>query len=335
MSYLIGRENLFSTISNAVVNHIKKTTAANDKMVKYASNGILSLQATDSTNPVFAGIPTNLVTNASLYADCGNSDKGEKCIECMKTFGITDDDLLGDNYLKNMDTIKSIKDNECFGSCSCNVSNVSLSSHLIFTTGVNINSRDMDTNEIYESVNKSLTTVKKDETKTDSEVNWMWLLCGLAPVPGSAVFGLAASGVFDKPTTTINMELDIKKVIANMSIMYSQTINQLITTSQEFVIKGTGIKVHNISIQSLNDITMSASLSDCNNNDDGCVYNSLNSVTNKIMNEISNNITYEVTGMIKYAFDKNKNIIIAGGSFILITLFLWFFLLFKKAASKK
>lgn len=340
MSYLEGRKNLYSIISNQVIKHIKDIFSDNEKLKDYAKNGNISLEkdfSSDLQNSVFTGIPQNLVTSTTIYSDCGNDDNGIYCIDCLKKFDITDNDLSPNNYANNIEKINNIKNNQCSGACSCNISNVSLSSHLIFTTGVNINAADINTNEVYKGVKDALTSVDKNISRTES-VNWLWGLCGLVGTVATAGIGAVAAGAgiagaAANPEIGIEVEEKIKKVISNMSAMYSQTINQLITNSQNLVVKGTGIKVHNISIKSLNDIVLSASISDCRGGD--CIMASLNSITSDFISEIQKDISFQIKDMFKYAFKQNMNLIFAGGIFITVTMLLWFFLLFKKATSPK
>ncbi len=329
MSYLEGRKNIYSIISNEVVNYIKDELSLNKQLNKYTQNGQITLEKDmyvfDTRTQPFTGIPQNLVTSTSLYTECGNDDNGVQCIECLKKFDITDADLLPNNYENNIEKINYIKNNQCSGACSCNISNVSLSSHLIFTTGVNINAEDISVNDIYTNVYESMTSLNRNDS-TEKSKNW-WL----------TVFGGSRNidPRFRDATITVskNVEQEIKKVISNIGVMYAQSINQLITNSQQVVVKGTGIKVHNISIKSLNDITFSASISSCGGED--CVVRSLNDITNSFISEIQENISSQFIDMFKYAFEENKKLIIAAAIFIGLFICIWVFLIFKKATSNK
>ena len=132
MSYLEGRKNIYSIISKEVVDYIKDEFSLNKQLNKYTQNGHITLEkdmyVSNTRNQSFTGIPQNLVTNTSLYTECGNDDNGVQCIECLKKFDITDADLLPNNYENNIEKINYIKNNQCSGACSCNISNVSLSS---------------------------------------------------------------------------------------------------------------------------------------------------------------------------------------------------------------
>lgn len=312
MSYLQGKKNLYSLISSTVINYIKDTKSMNNKLLKSSPDG-----------QVFLGIPNNLVSSTTLFANCGNESDPKECTKCLNTFGISDDMLQGDKYTENIDTINKYRKNECFGVCSCNITNVSLSTNLIFSTGVNINSTDLNNQDLMDQVKTALTTVNKSESSSKS-YNWLYSLLGA----GGAIYAAT------NPTNYKDIEETVKKVVTNMTMLYSNTINQLITSSQEVVIQGTGVLVHNISMESVQNITMTASQQDCGTGGD-CMISNLNNLTNQLMSSLTDAISQTFTGMFTYAFEQNKTLIIAASIFIAGTLFLWVFLLFKKAGTKK
>tara|TARA_B110000908_G_scaffold168744_2_gene224326 strand:- start:35 stop:979 length:945 start_codon:yes stop_codon:yes gene_type:complete len=313
MSYLQGKKNIYSLISSSVIDYIKDTSSINNKLL------------TDSggSGTVFLGIPNNLVSSTTLLAQCGNGNDTAKCTKCLNNFGITDDMMTGDKYVTNLDVINKIRKNECFGVCSCNISNVSLETNLIFSTGVNINSNDINNSDIVNSIKDKMTSVNKS-TSSGKHYNWLWALMGVSGVVIAAT----------TPTISKDVEDSLKKTVSNIAMMYSNTINQLITSSQEMVIQGTGVRVHNISMSSIQDITMTASQQDCGQSGT-CTVTNINDLTNNLMASLTKNISEQFTGMFSYAFKQNKTLIIAAGVFITLTMFLWFFLLFKKAASKR
>jgi hypothetical protein len=312
MSYLQGKKNLYSLISSSVINYIKDTKSMNNELLKSSPNG-----------QVFLGIPNNLVSSTTLFANCGNDSTPKECTKCLNTFDITDDMLQGDKYTENIDVINKLRKNECFGVCSCNVTSVSLSTNLIFSTGVNINSTDLNNQDLMDQVKSSLTSVNKSESSSKS-YNWLYSLLGA----GGAIYSAT------NPTNYNDIEDTVKKIVTNMTMLYSNTINQLITSSQEVVIQGTGIRINNISMESIQNITMTASQQDCGP-DGKCMVSNINDLTNQLMQSMTDAISQTFTGMFSYAFQQNKTLIIAASVFITGTLFLWVFLLFKKAALKK
>lgn len=327
MSYLQGRRNIYSLISSSVINYIRDNNSENN-----------NLKATGVNDQVFLGIPNNLVSSTTLYAECG--DDSSKCVKCMNEFGIDSTMLEKDNYKKNIEKINNVRNNECFGVCSCQFTNVSLSTNLIFTTGVNINMTKDVTQNIVDSVKNSMTKINKSESTSGDNYNWQYALLGGGAggvlggplgVLGGAGIGAIASAL--SPEISHDVEQSLAKVVSSMFTLYSNTINQLITSSQEVVVKGTGIKVHNISLESIQDITLSASQQDCGSGD--CVMNDINELTNNLMKSLQKNISTQFSDMFTYAFNQNKTLIIVCVIFVTLTMLLWFFLLFKTASRKK
>lgn len=328
MSFLQGRKNIYSIISNSVINHIKDKYSINNKLLKDRDIG-----------NVFFGIPNNSVSSTTILANCSNDDGNTDCINCMLSNGVTSTMLDGDNYNKkeNLNIINKVRKTQCFGVCSCKVTNINLSTNLIFATGVNINGKNLDISKITDEVKINMTNVNKTITSSDSDSSLYALLgAGAGCMLGVTCIGAAVfAGIFAATNASYTNDIDeqIKKVVSNISILYANAINQLITSSQELVIKGTGVKIHNISMKSIQDIVMSASQENCGNGN--CVIDSIDSITNSLMSKLTNNVSSQISGMFSYAFNKNKNLIIGASIFIAVTLMLWFFLLFKKALMKK
>jgi hypothetical protein len=334
MSYLKGRQNIFSIISGAVLNSIKKKTL-NDQL---KSDNLLKGQL--KTDNVFLGVPNNFISNTMLHITCGN-EKNKDCFECMKLNGITEDMLEGDNYIQNIEGINKVRNTQCSGLCSCEFSNISLSSHLIFSTGVNINGNNINHDEISESVRKSITEFS--QTKDSSEThNYLWAILGgvsggmASGGPGGAILGasVAAGAEFLNPSNYNDIQKKVNATVSNISMLYAATINQLISSSQEMVIKGTGVKVHNISIKSIQDIVMKASQENCAGR---CVMSDVNDITNHYMNvlqEMQVELSKQVTGMFTYAYNENKDLIYGAVIFIVGIILAYFYLLFKKASQR-
>lgn len=316
MSYLEGRKNVFSLISGCIINHVKKKYAINNQIKQ-------SLISTSDTTPnVFLGIPKNLVSTSLLTANCGNSTNNLKCLDCMKTYGITDTMLSGNNYITNINAINNVRNNECFGMCSCNFSNISLDSNLIFTTGSSINGTDLNTSEIADDVKQSMQSYNKSEA-SGKTYNWLYAILG---VPGLIY---AATN----PTYSKAIDETVKSAVSNMSMLYANTINQLISSSSEITITGTGIKIHNISISSIENAIMLSTQTNCGQNNT-CVSTNINNVTNTLMQSLQDSVTTQFQSMFTYAFKQNQTLIIYAVIFVVGTLFLYFYLLFKKAAHK-
>ena len=329
MSYLQARKNIYSIITNTVMNHIKDKYAMNNTLLKYGNNV-----------DVFIGMPTNLISSTTLIADCDNGNISSECVKCLLNNGVKSSMIDKDNYnnKNNFDFVSTIRKTKCSGVCSCKITNVSLSTNLIFATGVNINGADMDISTITNNVMTAMTNVDKTESSTETR-NWLMTLCGLSGVvfggPPGAIAGLIIAGIAVElsPTILKDVQEDIRKTVSNISMLYVNSINQLISSSQEIIISGTGISVHNISMKSIQDIVMTASEQNCGNGN--CVVDSINSIANKLIQKLTNNISNQFSGMFSYAFEQNKTLIISGSIFILGIIFMWVFLLFKKAATKQ
>lgn len=334
MSYLEGRKNVFSLISACIIKNIKNNYAINNKLEKDLKNNLK--QDTQSNPSIFLSTPKNLVSTSLLTVNCGNSPSNSRCLECMKQYKITDAMLTGDNYMKNIDIINNVRNNQCFGLCSCEFSNINLTSNLMFTTGSSINGEDLDTASISKDVTDSMASYNKSES-SGKEYNWLYSVLGGAAGaivgPEGAVAGAAiGAGIAAlDPTYTKQIEENVKSAVSNMSMLYANTINQLISSSREITVKGVGIKVHNISISSVENIVMVATQSNCGQ-DNTCVSTNIDNITNSLMGGLQDFITTSFESQFTYAFEQNKTLIIYAGVFIVGTLLIYFYLLFKRAS---
>lgn len=317
MSYIKGRQNIYSIITNSFTDELRTQS------MKQISN----LQDSGGTDSDFtSGMPNSLLSMSFINADCGNPNNNEQCLECLKTHGgYTEADLTGDNYNKNLSKINSLRNNECFGNCSCSITNVNFTNNLIYSIGYNINSDHIDTNKIYENVKNQMESQSSD-TKTTKSKNWLPALLG---VPGTI---FAAAGGSEKITTDISQQ--IQKVINNISITYSQTINQLLLSSQVLQIKGTGIKVKNISFKNLQNAVLTALESNCQGGSN-CVINELNDITNKLIVQLTDGINKNISGMFDFVYQQNAPLIRGTVAFIILISGLYFFMLFKRSARNK
>ena len=185
----------------------------------------------------------------------------------------------------------------------------------------------------------SFTSVKESTSSTES-YNWDSAVLGvgiggIVDGPGGALIG-GAIGAIDTlldQEKYVEIQKDVMRAVQQISTLYVNTINQLITSSQEITLKGTGIKVHNISMKSVEDIVMTASQKNCNDN--SCIDDSISNIINSLMSQLNNNITSQVSSMFSSAFQKNKKLIIYSIMFISVIVLMWLFLLLKKAATKK
>ena len=337
-------KNMYNYLNQKIIQYIENTMLSSIPYTKYNTNDIreglrksnkpfssLVVDFFGTNNNQSINISYNFVENNKVSPGIGNAVKFTDMIPILdrnyRLSLIYDNKRITNlgyptNYMKNIDAINKVRDTNCSGLCSCNFTNVSLSTNLLFTTGVNVNLTDTDTEKIYENIKLSQTNVDKSGSSSES-TNWLPALLG---VPG-IIYAV------ENPTISKDAEINMKKVISNISLLYANTINQLITSSQELVVKGTGIKVHNISLESIQDITMTASQKNCGSGD--CLLNNLNDLTNNLMSDLQKDITNKIKSSFAGAFDKNKNLIIGGGIFVFLTMLLWFFLLFKRASSKK
>ena len=120
---------------------------------------------------------------------------------------------------------------------------------------------------------------------------------------------LALTTGTDSTTNTISEK--INKTVYNVSQLYLNSINQLISSSQTIQLYGTGIKAKNISLSSLQDITMSASESNCSDNSGdtslNCIDGQVSDITNSLMSIALTSLSYS-EGLLSYMYNQNKTI---------------------------
>jgi len=157
-------------------------------------------------------------------------------------------------------------------------------------------------------------------------------------IAGAEVGGVAAvfGGLFDDNYSN-ELNSHFEKMITDVSWNYQQSINQLLVTTQIMQIKGTGIKVKNVSIQNLQNAVLTAIETNCTNNVDDCAVSALNTITSHVLSGkdgLVNNINTTFEGTFKYAFKQNKSLIWGTAIFIIMTGLIYVFLLFKRAAKQ-
>jgi hypothetical protein len=310
MSYLKGRGNIYSIITNSISDELKKTS---DEELLYGIN------EQTSQNIYKRSMPSTLVNMSLVKINCGNGNK--ECIKCLTSYGLTFSDLIGKNYLKNIDIIEDLRNNKCFGACSCIIENVNLTNSLTYSIGYDINGSNIDENAVYNKVRDEISS-GSSSTSTSSSKNWLPSLLGVPGVIFSDV----------TPTISTDVESSLKKIISSISITYKQTITQLISTSQVFEIQGTGVKVKNVSITNLQDAVLTAIESNCEKSK--CAIKDINSVTNSLIETLTDNINKGFTSSFEYVYDQNKNLIWGTLIFIAVIMLLYFYLLFKGALKK-
>ena len=106
----------------------------------------------------------------------------------------------------------------------------------------------------------------------------------------------------------------------------------MISSTQQLYIKGTGVQITNVSRETLQKISMTAIQSSCS--DDNCLIDILNDITNNFITvPLADAITTGIKSTFSSAIKSNMSLIIISGSFVVITIIAYVFLLFKKAAS--
>lgn len=290
MSYLIGRQTIYSIISNNVLDYITSNFSENQRLKNKNISDI--------------SVPTSLISSSSLLVECGS----ESCEKCR---------------LKYPDDIDL-----CDGLCKCSITNTSIDTSLYFKTTMSINMKDIDVNVISESVQEEMINYESSITSSTNP-NWKNAIMGIIPGQGGSLLG-GVSGLFSglvnrQPEITNDIKSELTSAITSIAFEYSQSINQIITSSQDIQISGSGVKVHNVSLDMLNDITMKASI---NNS-----LNAIDSITNTFMDDIQEEISQEFSSVFQSAFDDNKQLIISGGLFIICVITLWIILVIKKSLS--
>ena len=322
MSYIEGRKNILSIISNSVLKNILEKNTLNSKLLK--EKNINNLQDGDNTS-IFFGMPNNLSLNTTISVTCGDSIKCKNCLD--------------NNQYKTPEDIKKLQETDCFGLCSCNISNVNLLSNLLFSTGINVNLDNTTTNNIYSDIKDTMSNLSLSETTT-TQTNWLTtILVGTGiGILGGGLAGGFLGGIITKDMTDKlfnSVDSNFTSVIKSISILYNQSINQLIVSSQILELQGSGIKVHNISLQTLQDINMAAIQNSCSV-PNSCIINQIDTITNAFMASlISNEVNSSFVNLFTNAFQQNKKLIIYTVVFILSFILLYIYFIIKKALSKK
>ena len=322
MSYIQGKKNIYSLISSSIINHIK-SQSLNNTLLKNKDS--IELEDSTSNQQLFVSQPKTLIANSEINLNCGDTPN---CLTCLKNNNITDDMLKGDNYKQNIDVINKLQNTNCDAVCSCNIKNVNLSSNLLFSVGVNINSQAIDSQKIANDIYSRISTRQSSSSsKTEANNSYYWLLLG---APG--LLGLQPD--IDQNSITESL----KKTVYNISQLYSNTINQLITSSQTIILSGTGIKAKNISLTTVQNIVMNASQQNCSGTDPNaglvCVDNQISDITNQLMTSAIKSMQYG-TSILSYTYQQNKTLI-----WLLIGLFtgsliLYLYLVIRKSLKKK
>ena len=342
MSFIKGKKNLYSLINNSIINHIQKKSL-NNTLLK-DKNKVKINQINDQSNqPVYSdpSVPTlfisqpkNLISNSNINIDCDNSGK---CLQCIiNNTSLTSDMLVGDNYNKNIDIINNERNGECASVCKCDISYVNLETNLLFSVGVNINFTKNDSKTVTDSIISNLTTRTASSSSSSSyNPNYFWLLLGV--FDGGLLPGLLLALTTGSDSTTNTISENINKTVYNISQLYLNSINQLISSSQTIQLYGTGIKAKNISLSSLQDITMSASESNCSDSSGdtslNCIDGQVSDITNSLMSIALTSLNYS-EGLLSYMYNQNKTIIWVLLTIVVVFLFLYVFLLIKKALKK-
>lgn len=321
MSYIQGKKNLYSLISSSIINHIK-SQSLNNTLLK--NKDYVEIEDSNANNQLFVSQPKSLIANSEINLNCGDTNN---CLACLKNNNISDDMLKKDNYKQNIDVINNLQQTKCDAVCSCNIKNVNLSSNLLFSVGVNINSQAIDSQKIANDIYSRIST-RQSSTSSNTETNnsYYWLLLG---TPG--LLGLHP----DINQTSITESLN--KTVYNISQLYSDTINQLITSSQTITLSGTGIKAKNISLSTVQNIVMNASQQNCSGSDPNsgliCVDSQINDITNQLMSSAIKSMQYG-TSILTYTYEQNKNLIWSLLFLFVGSIILYVYLLIHKALKK-
>lgn len=314
MSFLIGKSNLASIISK--------------NMIQYTRD---NFSLTNSSMPsVYTTMPTNLISTSTIKINCGNNDQ---CLRCLQNQNI---DI--DNYVNNIDIIDNTRNNICSSVCSCNIDNIDLDNSLVFLVGTSINYTDQDKQNISNNIRDELTNVTSSESSEKESPNWTATVMGggagaILGGPEGLIAGAAVGAIGTgldyafNPVYNKTISENVQNTISNVSESFQNTINQMISSAQELKLDGTGIKVKNVSLKSIQDITMKSSQ----------VNSALNNLTNSISDTISdpNNAVQKTTqNMLSYIWEQNKNLVITMGIVVGLVFIIWIYLEIKTALKK-
>jgi hypothetical protein len=323
MSYISGKKNLYSLISNEVIKYHKSNIQSQSINKELNTQYIKVLKDPDQPT-LFINDPKNLISNSSLNINSSS----QNCLYCLLHNGITQDDLsTSDSYIKNIDNINKVRNSECQGVCTNNIENINLSTNLLFSTGVSINLDNATTKTISDNISNKLSSISKQTSHDNSGPNGLWLLFGIA---GVLPFMLS-------PTDTNTINEQVKKSVYNISQLYSNTINQLISSSQNVTILGSGVKVKNVSLSSIQDITMSASQANCADGSTAqlsCVDGSISDITNSLLSVAFKGISSTSSSLLSYAFNQNKTLIFVLIGVVVVSTVLYLYLLINKSLNK-
>lgn len=354
--FVTGKRNIYSFLSNAIIEQLKLDSIndINALLVKESNTKTPLLQnAATGSNTSYRSnsMPTSLLNVSLVNVNCGNNN-GE-CLSCLLKNGVAEDEIS--------DRMNKVRKENCFGVCSCSIENVDMNNTLLFSSNHVVNDvTDSFVERVKKTMHSQILDASSQMTSTSTK-RWGWAgaifggaalgaLGALTVATGGAAGAALAGGVagaevggaaavlgdlFGKDTTnTLNSHFE--KLITDVSWNYQQSINQLLVTTQVMKIKGTGIKVRNISIQNLQNAVLTAIETNCANNYDSCAISSLNTITSRVLsgkNGLVNNINTTFEGSFKYAFKKNKSLIWGTAIFIIMTGLIYVFLLFKRAAT--
>lgn len=314
MSFLKGKSNLSAIISKNMIQYTKDNFSLN------SSNNPLN---------VYTTMPTNLISTSTLKINCGNTSQ---CSTCLKNNNIDIDDY-------NIDIMNKTRDNECFSVCSCKLTNIDLENNLVFLVGTSINYTAKDRENIASNIRNDIMSVSKTESSEKESINWTnaVLASGAGAILGGPTGALASAAIsaigtglddYFNPVYNSTISENVSSTISNVSESFQNTINQLISSSQDFTIEGTGIKVKNVSLQSLQDITMKSSQ----------VNSTLNNLTNSISDTISdpkNAVSKTTISMLDYIWEQNKKLVITMAVVFILLFVIWIYLEIKTVLKKK
>ena len=330
MSFIQGKKNIYAIISNEVIKHYINPQSINKS---FDTQSVDVLKDTSPPPTLDVTIPKNLISHVSL--DIKNNSN--QCLICLNNNKVTTTGYITpQDYKSNLNKINTLRNGICKGVCTNDIQNINLSTNLLFSTSASINGIDGETvSHITSAVNDRLSSLEKNTTSNTSH-NYLWLLLGLVdPVNGLAA-GITGSVLSGSTTNTINENINTS--VYNISQVYSNTINQLISSAQTLTIIGSGVKVKNISLSSLQDITMNASQTNCsdsgNYSDAQCINNSISDITNTLLTNAFNNIANVSTSLLGYAYQQNKTLIFVILGFLALSLFIFVFLLIKRTLKK-
>jgi hypothetical protein len=297
MSYLKGRKNIYSIITNSIAEDLKTKSDSN-----------LMLNLNESNKKYNKSTPSTLINLSLIKINCGNGNK--ECFNCLTSYGLNNSDLEESNYLKNLKVIDELRSNKCFGVCSCILENLNLSNVLSYSIGYDINDSNIDTDSIFKKI--------KDKI-----------------VNGSSNINLFGPGSYSDVSSTAvtDQESSLKKIINSISLTYKETIKQILSTSQIFEIAGTGLKIKNVSITNLQDAVLTALESNCGKND--CPVKNINDITNSFISTLTSNINTGFKSSFALAYEQNKYLIWGSILFLIVILLLYFYLLIKRSLVKR